>query len=417
MSEAASIADPALQDGTQAPRRRKVGPVLAVLSSFQLATVIFFFLLLLTLFGTLAQVEIGIQDVIEIYFTSWYVLQEIPIKFGGEEVFNLVIPLPGGAPLSILLFFNILIGGLLRLRANWRKVGVIISHFSVLVLLAGGFIAHQFSILGSMVVDEGGRTNVFRDFHLWDIEVVRWTGKDAGEKAFILPEEQVRPLKDDRSRTFFSQDIPFEIKVSNYNRNSRVVGTGMDNGRHLQLLGQRDAKEAERNVPGAEVEVINKDGITIAEGILWGAGEFPLTFEAGGETYGISYNRRTYTTTFTVVLDDFVKENYPGVARAKSYRSSVRKLKEGIEEPAVIKMNHPLRDDGYAIFQADYGPKDVPVGEETYSVFQVAKNPTDHLPLVVCVVIGIGLLIHYCIILFRFLDRSSAKKTGAPTAA
>ena len=69
-----------------APRKRPVGPVLAFFSSFQLATLLFFFLLLLTLFGTLAQREMGIQDVIEKYFTSWLVLEEFPGRRAHAEL-------------------------------------------------------------------------------------------------------------------------------------------------------------------------------------------------------------------------------------------------------------------------------------------------------------------------------------------
>ncbi len=405
-----------VDDGTKAPRKKQVGPILAFFSSFKLATLLFFFLLLLTLFGTLAQVEMGIQDVIDKYFTSWLVLEEFPIKIGGDEAFKIVVPLPGGAPVGILLFINILVGGILRIRANWKKVGVVISHFSVLVLLAGGAIAHQYGVLGSMVVYEGEETNVFRDFHLWDIEVVKWNGDSAGQKALILPHEKLRALTGDRNRRFFSENIPFEIEISDVKRNSWVTLAGGGKSR-FNMMRIPDAKEVEANVPGANIKIITPEGDLIAEDILWGASEYPLTVETNGEVYGISYERRVYNTTFTVALDDFIKRDYPGTARPKDFRSKVRKLKDGTEEQAVIWMNHPLRDDGYAVFQADYGPKGVPVGQETYSVFQVAKNPTDHLPLAVCVVIGIGLLIHYGIMLTRFLSRNSRSKPKVSSAA
>ena len=65
-------------------------------------------------------------------------------------------------------------------------------------------------------------------------------------------------------------------------------------------------------------------------------------------------------------------------------------------------MNQPLRYDGKAFYQASFGKGD------TLSILQVVENPGWLLPYISCVLVTIGLMVHFAISLKRSARRRSA---------
>ncbi|MCL4693606.1 MAG: hypothetical protein KJ060_13990, partial [Candidatus Hydrogenedentes bacterium] len=72
------------------------------LASYAFGIVILFFLLVLTLLGTLDQVDHGLFAAQEKYFNSVFLVQEV---FGVP-----LLPLPGVYSLLVLLFINLTLG-------------------------------------------------------------------------------------------------------------------------------------------------------------------------------------------------------------------------------------------------------------------------------------------------------------------
>lgn len=58
------------------------------------------------------------------------------IPLGGENSL-ISLPLPGMGITCVLLFANLLIGGVFRIRWTWRHAGVLVAHGGILLLLAG----------------------------------------------------------------------------------------------------------------------------------------------------------------------------------------------------------------------------------------------------------------------------------------
>jgi hypothetical protein len=65
-------------------------------------------------------------------------------------------------------------------------------------------------------------------------------------------------------------------------------------------------------------------------------------------------------------------------------------------------MNQPMRYDGKAFYQASFGKGD------TLSILQVVENPGWLLPYISCVLVGVGLMVHFGIALARALKRRAA---------
>ena len=95
--------------------------VLDMLGSYGLACLLLLDLFLLTLFGTLYQVEHGLYQAQKIYFESWFVVQSAPVP----------LVLPGGLLCMGLLAVNLFVGGMVRIQKSKRTVGVMVVHVGI----------------------------------------------------------------------------------------------------------------------------------------------------------------------------------------------------------------------------------------------------------------------------------------------
>jgi hypothetical protein len=60
-----------------------------------------------------------------------------------------------------------------------------------------------------------------------------------------------------------------------------------------------------------------------------------------------------------------------------------------------------VRGEGYAIFQSTFDDGSRSQSKVKSSGFQVVENPSDHWPLISCIIVAIGLLIHFVMMLSR----------------
>ncbi len=89
-----------------------------------------------------------------------------------------------------------------------------------------------------------------------------------------------------------------------------------------------------------------------------------------------AYKRSTKELPFSLELEDFILEFYPGSRRPKTYASKVKVTPHGIdEEPieTVISMNRPLDYGGFRLFQSSYqlGER----GGPDMTILSVSKDP------------------------------------------
>jgi hypothetical protein len=114
-------------------------------------------------------------------------------------------------------------------------------------------------------------------------------------------------------------------------------------------------------------------------------------------------SKRTYYP-YRLELIDFVHQRYPGTSKPKAYESHVRVMR-GEDEMLLekrIEMNDPLRYDGKTFYQADFDNND------RTTILQVVDNPGWWIPYASCVIVSLGLLVHFGIALVRFARRSVA---------
>ncbi len=178
----------------------------------------------------------------------------------------------------------------------------------------------------------------------------------------------------------------------------------------LQPLADR--KQSEEDLAGCYVTAVNKATGQETEGILWGWSREPLTVHSGEAAWTINLTRKRWQVPFTVTLDKFNHELHPGTNMAASFESEITKREGDSEEAIRIYMNHPLRYNGYTLFQESWGrgtPETGPDGP-LFSVFRVVKNPGDHVPLWSCIIISFGLLVHFLQKLARYLEVENKRR-------
>ncbi len=382
---------------------------LQIFSGLKLATACFIVLFILTWLGTLEQVDHGLYQTTKKYFSSenFLVLPEINGKM-------IPLPLPSAYWVSVVLFINLLIGGVIRARKGWKKVGVLMSHCGMLFLLVGGFITHHFSERGNMQVWEGETSNVAKHYFNYVIEITELVAGEIKE-IHVIDHEYLEVLKPDQHQFFKLEQLPFDLEVAGYQKNSvarQAINRAPRFGERIVdgfYLEQEDSElEAETNIAGCYARLVEKDSTKGELFILWGGSAYmqpkvQKTIQHGERTFLVDLVKERWVLPNKIKLNDMKAEFYPGTINPKTFESRVTRTQEGVSEDVLIKMNQPMRRDGFTYFQAQWGPQGSDGTGKLFSVFEIVKNPADQWPKYALYVSGVGLSIHFALMLGAFI--------------
>jgi hypothetical protein len=374
--------------------------VLENLSSLKLTVALLSLSMFLTLAGTLAQVNQGIWTVVDVYFRSIFVL--IPLQiFMPEDLLRLrgAIPFPGGLTLGVLLFVNLTAAFIVRFTWSPKRIGVIISHAGVILLLAGEFVTGMAAKEGNMTIDEGASANFVEDIRTSELAIVD-TSDANNDSVIVVPQSML----DSRGTRIDDPRVPFAITVNDWMPNSGFLGPMQATQSQLRRadsgLGRNMAAiemPAATGVNGATVDVssaymtLSRDGKEIGM-YLFSAGITEMqSVRVGEKEYQVALRfERTYKP-YTISLIDFRHDKFVGTNVPRNFSSQVRiqDPNRNTDREALIYMNNPLRYDGDTLYQASFKP-----GDKT-TILQVVTNPGWLLPYVSCAMVTLGLLIHF----------------------
>jgi len=369
------------------------------LGSYGVSVVLLLFLALLTFLGTIDQVHHGLYEVQKKYFESLIVFH----RYLGV--------LPGVYLLLVLAFVNIFCGAILRTRLGWRHMGLFIAHAGILILLAGAFVSHEFSVRGHVTLYEGEQAESFISYDAWEL-VVTPQDENAGKQELAISGADLDRAASNTSVTFYADGLPFDVVVKDFAANARPVpadGVEAVDGFRLERLDHE--REVERNVPGAHVVLRDTASGEEVESLLWGMARYPWAVTIDGERWAVNLRRVSWPLPFVLRLDRFTREFYPGTTTPKAFISEVTLLDDGLEQHARISMNAPLRHRGYTAYQASWGPADARPGDRLYSSLSVVRNPAEPFPLYACAAICLGLVVHFCVRLVGYLRAENARRT------
>ena len=108
-------------------RKHLAAKLVRSLASLKLTVIALLLLALLIIGGTVYQATNGMYAAQTEVFASWVIW-----IFG-------MLPVPGLLALAALLFLNLLAAALFRLKYRWRRSGLLLIHYGLLLLVGGGF--------------------------------------------------------------------------------------------------------------------------------------------------------------------------------------------------------------------------------------------------------------------------------------
>jgi hypothetical protein len=369
-----------------------------LLTSFGLACVLLSYLCALTFFGTLYQESFGLYEAQRRFFDSWFV----------------AFPMPGGQLVLVVLATNLVLGGIVNLRKSFSRLGILVTHLGMVLLLVAGWVKYYQAVEGSARLYEGQETDRFESFHDWEVALLERL-PDGRVKEHLIAHEQIAQRPEDRT-TIRSDELPFTVELSGFlphcepqpaaraPRGARVVDG-------FWLAPQAFEKEAGARIAGVYAALRESDR-AVHEGILWGFGPrdgrpVPWTVEAGGRKWQVVLRHRSWQLPFTVHLKRAVRVDHPGTTSPKAFYSDVVRSQGDVLTASRIQMNEPLRHLGYTLYQHQMGtdPERGP-----WSGFQVSYNPSDQWPKYACYVIALGMLLHFGMKLSRHVRGESLRR-------
>ncbi|MCA3244336.1 MAG: cytochrome c biogenesis protein ResB [Alphaproteobacteria bacterium] len=351
--------------------------MLLTLAGPKVATVALAWLMVLLVLGTWAQASVGLYQAQLTYFSS-FILWLGPL------------PTPGGATTLAALTLGLSLKLLLR-PWRWQQAGSLLAHLSVWLLLLGGAMTALTSQEGYLRVAEGQTSAVMNSYHTPELAVLNAHGQ-------TLLKYDVAALQPGARLGVGAEQVFVEAYFPNSQLRERPVP--MDDGltkgarKFLEFSAKAAEPDDERNRPTLLFTKLNAAGEPTARLVLFQGQPVPQPVAFPGQPSATLVLRPAQTPLpFAVQLQQFEQEYYPGTAIARHYASAVKiQSPRSGAWPATIRMNEPLRYQGYTLYQASFvapaaaGP--------TESILAVVRNQGYLIPYVAGVLLCLGLVLH-----------------------
>jgi hypothetical protein len=318
-------------------------------------------LLVLTIGGTVYQVEHGLYQAQKDYFQSWIVL-----LFG-------FLPFPGGQLTLWALTVNLALSSTFRLKRTLRALGLHIIHWGLILLLVGSFVSYRFGQESQVTFFEGELANVSIDYRLW--ELAAWSEADPARLVSAVDFDGLSA----GSKVALGA-LPIVIRAAYPNARATAYGLEAVKG-----------GKPEQRLPGALLSLPNDVLLPV-----WAGNEYQEII-VDGVSYRIALRRIRYPLPFSIRLLEFKKETHTGTSMAKSYESLVEINQGGVARQVRIYMNHPLREAGLTFYQSSYAEDH---GRKS-STLAVVRNVGWWLPYASSALIFLGMLAHFISMFYR----------------
>ncbi|MDB5358609.1 MAG: putative cytochrome c biosis protein [Phycisphaerales bacterium] len=419
--------------------------ILKPLASLRLTVGLLFISMVLVLAGTTAQRDMGIQDVLHNFFRTWwakiYFHYFQPTPPSGHSYIPGWFPLPGGKTLIILLLANLLAAHTVRFKFNRKRIGIILIHFGLILLLVGELVTGAYAVESRMRIDVGGSSNWTGDTREAELAFVDTSPKD-GNDHVVVPESMLASAADS-GQAIRDPRLPVDVKVVRWYENSalrfpmeqgsssepidRLADTGADSVFGLTRMNKWAGTESATDIPAAFV-MLSKDGKTLGTYLVTTRfdpvngndpvpmlnGRKPQQITVGGKTYDLSLRFKRDYKPYTISLAKFTHDRFLGTEIPKDFASDVRLVDTNrhVDRSARIWMNHPLRylGSGETFYQASFDEK-----HDAFTILQVVSNPGWLMPYFACTIGALGLVIHFGTNLYTFARRRVAAGDKAKT--
>lgn len=383
--------------------------LLKPLASLRLTVALLALSMVLIFAGTWAQIDLGIWAVLTHYFRTFYVF--IPFQLFAPRHWNVPggIPFPGGYVLGGLLLANVLAAHAVRFKFNRRRIGIILIHLGVILLLVGELVTALTAVESNMTLDVGSSANFTEDIREVELAVIDPRDPQV-DRVVALPEAMLA-----WQSLIAHPDLPFEIHVDQFMLNSQVLGPFQAQGRQPQANRGFAAEkklvfEEKPPISGVESNAVDARSAIITlfhNGQNLGTWAVSLYLEGhqvvmvDNRPYLLALRFKREYKDYTLHLIEFRHDKYLGTETPRNFSSHVRLVdpRHNEDREVLIYMNNPLRYRGETFYQASFKP-----GDQT-SILQVVRNPGWLMPYIACTVGAIGMTLHFSMNLLEFLRK------------
>lgn len=373
---------------------------LRILSSLRLTVICLGLGMLIVFLGTLAQVHLGIHAVQERYFQSLVIFWSPPGAGWKIPI------LPGGYLLGAVLLVNLIAAHSVRFQFTKKKIGIILLHLGVILLLIGQLLTGLFARETHMRIDEGQTAGFSEAPREVELAVIDKTDPNF-DQVVSIPEAVLA-----RGGTIQHPTLPFAIKIRQFMGNTQLamrtqapqappsMATAGFGPKIVAVEAPRTVKDNERDLSSAFVEISEVKG-SLGTWLVSNALPEAQALTVNGRTYELAMRQRRFYKQFALTLLDFAHDRYAGTDIPKNFSSRVRlvDLDRNENREVLISMNDPLRHRGFTFYQSGFDNND------KTTILQVVKNPAMLLPYIACGLVGAGLLVQFSMHLFGFVRK------------
>ena len=189
------------------------------LASLRLTVLLLTLAMILIFVGTLAQTQLGVWQAVDTYFRSWVAFIDLG-HISGVEPRGLGIPFPGGLSIAGLMIVNLIAAHIVRFKATRKRVGIIVLHAGLILLLMGEFVTGFFADEGLMSIGEGQRSAFLEDIREVEIAIIDPSHPDH-DRVVSVPMSMIidasrsgEPVVDER--------LPFAIRIDRWMPNAQL---------------------------------------------------------------------------------------------------------------------------------------------------------------------------------------------------
>lgn len=347
-------------------------------------------LMLLVFLCTIAEAQLGIFEAVKIHFDSWF-LYSSPIHGFRFPLF------PAGKLVGALLIVNLLCAHFKRFTLSFKKTGLWLVHFGLIILFVGQFLAGALSRETQMPLRVGKARDYSEDPRHAELALIDATNSHYDQvevvpQALLKKNGRFNDASNDLTLIIrhYTSDAAVDILKTPPNPHSLPRPRGP--GKNLKIIQIPQSNEEDQpNEPAAVVEVLNKER-SIGEWTMSAMIPLPQRLPIRGKEIYIVLRPARYYEPFSLTLKKFTHKIYPGTSIPSKFSSwvSLKGSKSLAEDRDVlISMNHPLRFQGLTFYQASF------MDNDAVSILEVVKNPSWPLPYVSSSLIALGLIIHF----------------------
>src|ERR1043166_9657001 len=361
-------------------------------SSLKLTVVFLSLGLLLVFIGTLAQVDEGLYDAQHRYFRSFFI-------WGGPHGASWHIPVfPGGYLIGGVLLVNLLAAHARRFKFSKKKIGILVIHAGLILLLVGQLATDLLSNESSMRLEEGESKNYSESGRTSELVFIDESNPQF-DRVVSIPQNHLKVGHEIRQ-----DNLPFFVRVKNFFPNSRVAqvtsaseaASSEGSGKSISVRGVARVTDTDhRDIPSAVVELVSPRG-SLGTWLVSDFLDDPQTVSIGDKQYKMSMRFLRHYKPYSIQLLQFTHERYKGTDIPKNFASRVRvedgKTKEARE--VLIYMNNPLRYAGATFYQAGFDENNDRLTRKV-TILQVVENPSWLTPYLSCIMVGAGLITQF----------------------